>query len=190
MVRKGEECMEKVEEQQIKRIDRKLEHKGAIVDFYSDYMELPDGKVVKWDFIKHKGAAAIVPVDKEGRIIMVRQYRNAVEKYTLEIPAGAINPGEDMKTAAIRECEEEIGYKAKNVGHLFDLFTTVAFCNEKIGIYYSNDLEKCSQHLDEDEYLNVERHTLPELMEMIFAGEIQDAKTISAILAYKAKMGL
>lgn len=181
--------MEKVEEM-IKRVDRKLEHSGAIVDFYTDYMQLPDGKVVEWDFIKHKGAAAIVPVDENGNIIMVRQYRNAVEKHTLEIPAGAINPGEDMKTAAMRECEEEIGYRPKNVGHLFDLFTTVAFCNEKIGIYYSNELEKCSQHLDDDEYLNVERHSLQELVEMILAGEIQDSKTIGAILAYKTKMGL
>ncbi len=190
LVRKGELKMQKIENEEIKRIDRKLEHKGSIVDFYSDYMQLPNGKTAKWDFIKHKGAAAIVPVDEDGRIIMVRQYRNAVEKYTLEIPAGAINPGEDMKTAAMRECEEEIGYRPKKVGHLFDLFTTVAFCNEKIGIYYSNELEKCSQHLDEDEYLNVERYTLQELVDLILAGEIQDGKTISAILAYKTKMGL
>lgn len=176
--------------EEIKRIDRKLEHKGTIVDFYSDYMQLPNGKVAKWDFINHKGAAAIVPVDSEGNIIMVRQYRNAVERYTLEIPAGAINVGEDMETAAARECEEEIGYKANNIKHLLDLYTTVAFCNEKIGIYYSNDLSKSVQHLDEDEYVKVERHSLEELTTMIFEGTIQDAKTIAAILAYKTKISL
>ncbi|MDO5519064.1 MAG: NUDIX hydrolase [bacterium] len=178
----------KVEE--IKRIDRKLEHKGVIVDFYSDTMQLPDQKTAKWDFIAHKGAAAIVPVDENGNIIMVRQYRNAIEKYTLEIPAGALNAGEDRETAAIRECEEEIGYKAKNVFHLLDLYTTVAFCNEKIGIYCSMELEKSHQHLDEDEYLNIERHSLDSLVDMILTGKIEDAKTISAILAYKTKMGL
>lgn len=189
-IRKGEYIMNDTKQEEIKRIDRKLEHEGAIVDFYSDYMQLPNDKVVKWDFINHKGAAAIVPVDEDGNILMVRQYRNAVEKYTLEIPAGAINPGEDRETAAIRECEEEIGYKPKNVFHLLDLYTTVAFCNEKIGIYCSMELEKSEQHLDDDEYLNIERHSLDELVDMILTGKIEDAKTISAILAYKTKMCL
>lgn len=176
--------------EEIKRVDRKLEHRGTIVDFYSDYMKLPNDKIVKWDFIKHNGAAAIVPIDENGKIIMVRQYRNAVEKYTLEIPAGAINPGEDMKTAATRECEEETGYKANQVEHLLDLYTTVAFCNEKIGIYYTRDLTRTEQHLDDDEYLNVERHTVEELTNMIFDGTIEDAKTIAAILAIKTKLAL
>lgn len=170
---------------EIKRVDRKLEHKGSIVDFYSDYMELPDHKIAKWDFIAHKGAAAIVPVREDGKIIMVRQYRNAIERYTLEIPAGAINPGETREQAAIRECEEETGYKALEAKHLFDLYTTVAFCNEKIGIYYTEKLEKSEQNLDENEYVNVEFHEIDELIQMIFDGKIQDAKTMSALLAYK-----
>ena len=104
-----------------KRIDRKLEFEGKIVKFYSDTMQLPDGNTEVWDFIEHKGAAAIVPVKENGDVIMVRQYRNAPERYTLEIPAGALNPGEDRKTAAVRELEEETGYRAGKVGHLFDL---------------------------------------------------------------------
>ena len=169
----------------IRRIDRKLEHKGSIVDFYSDYMELPDHKIAKWDFIAHKGAAAIIPVTEDGNIIMVRQYRNAIERYTLEIPAGALNQGETKEQAAIRECEEETGYKAMEVKHLFDLYTTVAFCNENIGIYYTTKLVKGKQHLDDGEYVHVEIHPLDELIQMIFDGKIQDAKTMSALLAYK-----
>ncbi len=169
----------------IKRVDRKLEHKGAIVDFYSDYMELPNHKIAKWDFIAHKGAAAIIPVTEDGNIIMVRQYRNAIERYTLEIPAGAVNAGENKEQAAIRECAEETGFKALEVKHLFDLYTTVAFCNENIGIYYTTKLIKGDQHLDEDEYVKVEVHPLDELIQMIFNGKIQDAKTMSALLAYK-----
>lgn len=169
----------------IKRVDRKLEHKGSIVDFYTDYMQLPDDKIAKWDFIAHKGAAAIVPVMENGDIIMVRQYRNAIERYTLEIPAGALNPNETGLEAAIRECEEETGYKALDAKHLFDLYTTVAFCNEKIGIYYTTKLESGKQNLDENEYVNVEIHSLDALIQMIFDGKIQDAKTMAALLAYK-----
>lgn len=172
-----------------KRVKRELRYSGKIIDFYSDYIELPNKKVVEWDFIKHKGAAAIVPVDKSGNIIMVRQYRNAVERTTLEIPAGGVNTGEDMKTCASRELEEETGYVPKNVEHLIDMYTTVAFCNEKIGIYYATELEKSTQNLDEDEFVNVEKYSVDELVQMILDGVIQDAKTITAIFAYKAKTG-
>jgi ADP-ribose pyrophosphatase len=173
-----------------KRVNRELQHKGVIVDFYNDTMQLPNGKLAVWDFINHKGAAAIVPVDKDGKIIMVRQYRNAVEEYTLEIPAGGLNAGEDMKTCATRELEEETGYRSTKVEHLIDLYTTVAFCNEKIGIYYTQELIPSKQNLDEDEFVNVERYSLDELVQFIFDGKICDGKTISAILAYKTKMGL
>ncbi len=168
-----------------KRINRKLIHKGHIIDYYEDTMQLPDGRTAEWDFIMHRGASAIVPVDDNGNIIMVRQYRNALERYTLEIPAGGLNEGEDRMIAAARECEEETGYRANNVKHLIDLYTTVAFCNELISIYYSTDLSPSKQHLDEDEFLNVERHTLDDLIAMILNGTIQDSKTIAAILAYK-----
>lgn len=175
---------------EIKRIKRELVHEGVIIDVYTDYMQIPNGNTAKWDFIGHKGAAAIVPVDQDGNIIMVRQYRNAIEKNTLEIPAGGLNHGEDMKTCATRELEEETGYRSEHVEHLIDLYTTVAFCNEKIGIYYTKDLIPSHQHLDEDEYVSIETYTLEELVKMIFDGVIEDGKTIAAILAYKAKMNL
>ncbi|QHQ62423.1 NUDIX domain-containing protein [Anaerocolumna sedimenticola] len=173
-----------------KRLKRTLVHKGHIVDFYNDTMQLPSGNTADWDFIGHKGAAAIVPVDKDGKIIMVRQYRNAIEKYSLEIPAGGINPGEDMKTCAARELEEETGFRSDHVEHLIDIYTTVAFSNEKIGIYYTTDLIPSKQNLDEDEFVTIERYTVEELIHLIFNGIINDAKTISAVLAYKTKMGL
>ena len=173
-----------------KRLKRTPVHKGHIIDMYTDTMQLPSGNTADWDFISHKGAAAIIPVDKDGRIIMVRQYRNAIEKYSLEIPAGGLNPGEDRKTCAARELEEETGYRSENIEHLLDLYTTVAFCNEKIGIYYTRELIPSKQNLDEDEFVTVEKYTLEELAEMILNGTIEDAKTISAILAYKTRLGL
>jgi len=174
------------------RIKRELVHKGAIVDLNRDTMQLPDGRIEYFDFIYHKGAAAVLPVKDDGKILMVRQYRNALDAYTLEIPAGGKN-GVDEPTldCAYRELEEETGYYTDkdNLELLIGLYTTVAFCNEKIDIYVATNLVKTAQHLDDDEYIDVEEYTVDELMEKIYSGEIVDAKTIAAISTYKAKYG-
>ncbi len=173
---------------EIRRVKRELVHRGKIVNFYEDYMALPNGNTAVWDFIEHKGAAAVVPVTEEGKILMVRQYRNALERYTLEIPAGAVNDVEEPKEkCAARELEEETGYKAGKLEWLMNVNTTVAFCNEFIGIYVARDLIPDRQHLDEDEFLNVEEHGLDELLSMIYDGKITDAKTSAALLAYRVK---
>lgn len=174
--------------EEFKRISRDLVQKGAIIDYYQDTIQVPNGNVVKWDFIKHNGAAAVVPVDKEGRLIMVRQYRNALDRYTIEIPAGGLN-GADEPTmdAAARELTEETGYRAEKLELLLTIRTTVAFCNEKIDIYVATGLTPGKQHLDEDEYVDVKAYELEELIEKILAGEIQDSKTVASILAYKEK---
>jgi ADP-ribose pyrophosphatase len=173
-----------------KRLKRDLVQKGSIIDFYRDTIEVNGKKQTTFDFINHKGASAMIPVDQDGKILMVRQYRNAVDSYTLEIPAGGLNPGEDSLTCAIRECEEETGYKAGEVHHLIDVYTTVAFSNEKICIYYTTGITPTRQNLDEDEFVTIERHSLEDLSKMILNGEILDAKTVAALLAYKTKMGL
>ena len=170
--------------EEYKRLERKLIHKGKITTTYVDKMLLPNGKEAEWDFIGHKGAAAMVAENEKGKILMVRQYRNALERYTLEIPAGGINQGEDFKEAAIRELEEETGYHTEYVTHLLDIYTTVAFCNEKIGIYCCKARKKAAQSLDEDEFVEVCEYTIEELIEMIQAGKIQDSKTVSALLAF------
>ena len=130
----------------------------------------------------------MLAIDKDGNILMVRQYRNAIDSYTLELPAGGLNPGEDNLTCAIRECSEETGYIPNNVKHLIDIHTTVAFSNELIKVYYSNDLTPSKQNLDEDEFVDVKKYSLEELVSMIYSGKITDAKTIAALLAYKTKM--
>ena len=175
---------------EIKRIERTLIHKGTILDYYVDTMQLPNGNQAQWDFIQHNGAAAVVPVTEDGKILMVSQYRNALERYTLEIPAGGLNAGESTDVAAARELEEETGYASKDLELLLSIRTTVAFCNEKIDIYVAKNLVKTQQHLDEDEYLNVGAYTLGELTQMIFERKIEDSKTISALLAYKVKYGI
>lgn len=177
-------------ENKIKRIDRKLEFKGVILDFYSDYIQMPDGKVVKWDFVSHrKGAAAVVPVMDDGRILMVHQYRNALERMTVEIPAGARDHAqEDTKVCAARELEEETGYRSDNLEFLISLKPTVAYDNEFIDIYVARDLKPGKQHLDQYEFIELEPMELDELCERIYAGEIQDGKTVAALMAYKNKL--
>ena len=174
--------------EQIKRLKRELKFEGTILKFYQDTMQIPNGNTAVWDFIAHKGAAAVVPVLPDGRIIMVRQYRNALERYTLELPAGAVNEVDEPKEiCAVRELEEETGYRAGKMEWLINLNTTVAFCNEFIGIYLATELEKTHQHLDEDEYVDVEFCELAELMDMIYTGKITDGKTIAGSLAYANK---
>jgi ADP-ribose pyrophosphatase len=174
--------------EQFNRIKRELSCKGSIIDFYRDTIIINKKKEVVFDFIEHKGASAMLAVDKDGKVLMVRQYRNAIDSYTLELPAGGLNPGEDNLTCAIRECREETGYTPNKVKPLIDLHTTVAFSNELIKIYYSNDLIPSKQNLDDDEYVDVEKYSLEELIKMIYCGQITDAKTIAGLLAYKSKM--
>lgn len=173
---------------QIKRINRELKFKGKIIDFYQDTMEIDGDHTAVWDFIRHKGAAAVVPVTDDGKILMVRQYRNALDRYTLEIPAGALDAEDEPGIiCAGRELEEETGYRSEDLEWLITIRTTVAFCNEKIEVYTAKNLIPSKQHLDEDEFIDLKAYTIEELKEKIFSGEIEDGKTISSLLAYDAK---
>ena len=176
-------------ENKIRRVDRKLEFQGAILDFYTDYMQMPDGKVVKWDFISHrKGAAAVVPVMDDRKILMVRQYRNALERMTIEIPAGARDhTAEDTKVCAARELEEETGYRSGRLEFLISLKPTVAYDNEFIDIYVATDLQPGKRNPDPYEFIELEPMALDDLCEKIYDGEIQDGKTVAALMAYKNK---
>ena len=177
---------------EIKRIDRTLIANGRVIDYYQDTMQMPDGSTVKWDLIDHVGAAAVVAVREDGKLLMVRQYRNPLERQTLEIPAGKLNfRDEDPKIAAERELAEETGYVCDNIEYLTTIYTTVAFCDEKIGLYLAKGLkDRHPQHLDDDEYIDLEAYTLDEVRQMIYDGKIQDAKTVIGILLYASKYHL
>ena len=164
----------------IERVQRELKYKGTILSMYADTIKVPNGNTAVWDFIGHQGAAAVVPVTDDGKILMVRQYRNSVDRYTLEIPAGGLN----SKEAAARELEEETGYASEHLEPLISIVTAIAFCDEVIDIYLATDLKKTQQHLDEDEYIDVCAYTPQELADMIYSGKIQDSKTVAAIMAY------
>lgn len=181
--RSGDNRMEKFE-----RLSRDLVAKGGIIDYYQDTIKVPNGNIVKWDFIKHKGAAAVIPVTKAGKVLMVRQYRNALDRDTIEIPAGGLNtPEEPTKEAALRELTEETGYIASNIELLITIRTTVAFCNEKIDIYVASNLVMDKQNLDENEFIDVEAFEIDDLIKMIYEGKIQDGKTVAGLMAYYNK---
>lgn len=171
----------------VKRLDRQLRAKGTVISLYKDTVEV-NGHIAEWDFIHHDGAAAVVAVNDEGKLMMVRQYRNALDRFTLELPAGKLDtPDEPTLACATRELEEETGYKSSDFEYLLTVNTTVAFCNEKIDIYLARNLEKSKQNLDEDEEINVELWDLEDLKKMIYEGKITDGKTVAGIMTYAAK---
>lgn len=168
------------------REKRELKYKGTIVDVYEDSMRLPNGKIEHWDYVAHrKGAAAVLPVREDGRILLVKQYRNALERMTLELPAGSRDSiTEEMEVCARRELEEETGYQSRNMTFLIRVHTTVAFCNEKIDVFLARDLVPGTRHLDPGEAIGIVDYSIEELQKMIYAGELQDSKTIAAIMTY------
>lgn len=173
---------------EIRRVKRELAYKGTVLNVYKDYMEFENGNTEEWDYIHHNGAAAVLPVLDDGRIVMVSQFRNALDRDTLEIPAGKLDtPDEQGIVCAARELEEETGYRSEHLEWLLNIRTTVALCNEKIEVYLARDLQPSSQNLDENEYVTVKAYTVDELKEKIYTGEIEDSKTIASVLAYADK---
>lgn len=173
--------------QPVIRLDRKLKFTGTILKIYEDTV-IANGHEAHWDFIHHDGAAAVVPVTTEGKILMVRQFRNALDRETLEIPAGKLDdPKEPKMECAYRELEEETGFRCDKLEYLMSLNTTVAFCDEAIDIFVARNLIPSHQHLDEDEEIYVEEWSVEDLQELIYSGKMTDAKTVAAIMAYARK---
>ena len=177
------------EEAPVKVLEHRLAYQGKILKIYDDLVEV-NGRHTHWDLVHHNGAAAVLPVTDDGKILMVRQYRHALSRYTLEIPAGKLDsPDEPMIECARRELEEETGYRSDDLSLLLNINTTVAFCDEFIGVFLAKDLKKSHQHLDEDEDINVEAWELKDLLELIYTQKMTDSKTVAAILAYANKIG-
>jgi len=174
--------------EELKRVDRRLVRKCHVFDLYEDTIEFEDGRHAYWDFLKHNGAAAVVPVLDDGRILLVRQYRNAIDRVSLEIPAGKKDTIEESGyDCAYREVEEETGYHPENLELLTQLVTAIAYCDETIDVYVARDLVPTAQHLDEDESIDVQAYEIEDVKKMIFDGTIRDAKTVAAIMAYIVK---
>lgn len=170
----------------IKLISRDLKYKGTIMDIYDDTVEV-DGHITHWDYMGKCDAAAVVPVLPNGNIVMVRQYRLAVDKWTLEIPAGKLDGDEEHLVCAIRELEEEAGYKSDNIEFLCDTYTASAFCSEIVRTYLATNLVKGVKHFDQDEELVTEEWKPEDLKNEIYKGNIKDGKTVAALMTYFTK---
>lgn len=172
------------------RLKRELAYTGAILKIYRDTV-VSNGCEEIFDYIHHDGAAAVLPVTKDGKILMVRQYRNALDRFTLEIPAGKVDaPEEPRIECAYRELEEETGFRTEKLEYLMTVNTTVAFCDEAIDIFIARDLIPSKQNLDEDEVIEVEEWEVSDLLKLIYSGKMTDAKTVAAITAYASREGI
>lgn len=169
-----------------KTIESEVKYEGKILTVCSDKAELENGSVVRRDVIKHSGGVCVVPVTEDGDVLFVRQFRYPFAKVLLEVPAGKLNYGEDHYQCGLRELEEETGCTAENYQYLGCMYPTPAYCSEITYMYLASGLKDGKQHLDDDEFLEVEKIPLDKAVEMVMNNEIEDAKTQLALL--KAKM--
>ncbi|MGE1063622.1 NUDIX hydrolase [Megasphaera paucivorans] len=164
-----------------KMIDRKEIMTGRVLHVTVDTVRINDSDITSTrEAVWHHGASAILPLTDDGRIILVRQYRYAASQPMLEVPAGKIEmDGENPDICASRELEEEAGVTCDELISLGFVYTSPGFCDEKIYLYLARQLKQSKQHLDEDEFVNLERYTPKEMEQLILDGGIIDAKTIA-----------
>lgn len=151
-------------------------------------VELPDGRVAIRDVVRHPGAVAVVALTGDGRICLVRQYRTALGRVTVEIPAGKLSPGEDPLECAGRELLEETGMSAEKIAFLTTIASSDGFCDELIHIYMATGLTFSRSDPDADEFINVDLVPLDELIDAVLDGRIEDAKTVVGALICDAVM--
>lgn len=168
-----------------KRIDSETVYKGVIVDVSMDRAELCDGRIVRREVVYHPGGAAVIPIDDDGFCYCVRQYRYPMQKMMLEVPAGKLDKGEEHRICAERELSEETGLSAKELIYLGACCTSPGFSTEVLHIYLALGLTQGTSHTDDGEFLNVEKHHIDKLLDMVMTGQIDDGKTVIAVLKAK-----
>ena len=167
-------------------LNRREIYKGSIFDLAQYTVQLPNGKEAIRDIIEHGGAAVIIPVTDKGEIVMVSQYRNGAKKVLLELPAGKLDPGEDPEKCALRELEEETGYRATRIRHLIKMHPVAAYCTEMIHMYLAEGLVPGTANPDADEFVEVSAYPLQDVLDMVINGEILDMKTMLGVLFYSS----
>lgn len=165
---------------------RKLIHKGRIFDFFTENVTLPNGEIIDLDIIRHPGASAVVPVTDDGKVVLIKQFRYAAGGFIWEIPAGVLEQGESPELCAKRELIEETGYAGKNFKKLSALIPGPGYADEVIHIFLATGLVPAKQQLDSDEVLDVHEIEFDTAIDMIYNGDIQDAKTMSGLLMAKS----
>ncbi|HLK55658.1 MAG TPA: NUDIX hydrolase [Chthonomonadaceae bacterium] len=155
---------------------------GKLIHLRVNTVRLPNGNEAKREVVVHKGAVCIVPVQDDGTVLMIRQFRLAAGRVLFEIPAGTLEIGEEPDACAARELEEETGYTAANLRPLFSAYLAPGYSTELIHAYLATGLTKTHAHTDDDENVELVPIPLADLERRVLAGELQDAKTIAAVL--------
>jgi ADP-ribose pyrophosphatase len=160
---------------------------GKIFDVVLEKVTLPNGAIKDREIVRHPGAAAMVPVLDDGKVVLIKQYRHAVGEFLWEIPAGTLEPSEDAIECARRELVEETGYEASSFDKLAEILPAPGYTDEHIHIFLATGLRSVKQKLEDDEVLQLQPVTFDTALEMITKGEIQDAKTIAGLLLTSMK---
>lgn len=167
------------------KITTEVVYKGRIISLRKESFQIPGNPPAQFDIVTHPGAVAMIPVNKKGNLLLVRQWRRAIQKILLEIPAGTLEENEEPLLCAQRELQEEVGYKAETFISLGGIYTAPGFCNEYIHLFIAKGLTPSPLPPDDHEQIDVVEITLKKVLTMIEEHEIEDAKTLSAILHYK-----
>ncbi|MBO8176683.1 NUDIX hydrolase [Aeribacillus pallidus] len=156
---------------------------GRVISLQVDTVELPNGKTSTRELIKHPGAVAVIALTADNKLVMVEQYRKALERTLIEIPAGKLEPGEEPEKTAIRELEEETGYTCEKMEHVISFYTSPGFADEIVHVFLAKKLRKLDtkKELDEDEFVELLEVTLEEAEQLIEGRRIYDAKTVFAV---------
>lgn len=167
-----------------KTIHRETKFEGRIIDVHVHTVTLPNGEHSTREVVTHPGAVGVIALTQEGKLLLVEQYRKPIERTLIEIPAGKIDEGETLERCALRELEEETGYRAASVQHVQSFVTSPGFADEVIHIYVATDVERVDDPLraDEDEFVTLHEVTIEEACRFMEEGRIYDAKTIFALL--------
>ncbi|MBM7577494.1 NUDIX domain-containing protein [Jeotgalibacillus terrae] len=178
--------MKKFEE---KTLNKDVLFTGKIISLQVEEVELPNGKTSKREIIKHPGAVCVIAKTEDNKLIMVEQYRKALERSIVEIPAGKLEPGELPEVTAERELEEETGYGCQSLSHLISFYTSPGFADELVHVYMAEGLYKIedAHDTDEDEFVELMEVTLEEAEEMVLNQRIYDAKTAYAVQYLRLK---
>jgi ADP-ribose pyrophosphatase len=165
-----------------KTISTERIYEGKILNLRRDKVQVKDNKTSYREIVEHNGGVALAAITPEGKMVMVRQYRKAAEKAVLEVPAGKIEKGEDHRLTAERELKEETGYSAEKIEFITSFYSSIGYSTEVIYLYLATGLTPGETDFDDNEAIEILEYDFPELKKMIFSGEIEDAKTLAAIL--------
>ena len=161
-------------------------HKGHAIILRVDNLRTPDGRTVKYDIIEHHGSVIIIPVDENGNIYFVRQYRHAAGLEMLELPAGTLEPGEEPAFCAAREVREETGMEAANIKEIGSFYLAPGYSSEFMHVFLATGLSHNPLEADADEFLSVETISLPDALKLVANGGLSDAKSLAALLLAQA----